>query len=91
MVLESYGMGSWNWGMRLGSREMGSWNCVVGLKSYWMRLRICRMVLGNCSRAEARDWDRTLKLWGRDLESYRVGLGRCTQCRMVLWDVAGER
>ena len=36
------------------------------------------MVLGNCG------WDGTMELWGRDLESFRVGLGRCTQCRMVL-------
>ena len=47
----------------------------MGLKSYYRTgLGICRirMVLGNCGWAEARGRDRTLELWGRDLESYRV-------------------
>ena len=55
----------------LGSREMRSWNCVVGLKNYRMGLGICRMILGNCGWAEAQGWDydRTLEQWGKELES----------------------
>ena len=44
-------MGSCNCRMMLGSREMRSWNCVVGLKNYRMGLGICRMILGNCGWA----------------------------------------
>ena len=36
-------------------------------------------------RAEARGWNRSLELWGRERESYRVGLGRCIQCRILQW------
>ena len=47
---------------------------MVGLKSYYRTgLGICRirMLLGNCG------WDRTLELWGRDLESYiRYQIGK---------------
>ena len=71
MRLGRYEMGSWNSGIMLGSREMRSWNCVVGLKNYRMGLGICRMILGNCGWAEAQGWDydRTLELWGKELES----------------------